>query len=83
MQQLDDPNFLHITYRRGASGSPTPIVRGTGIRVQTLLVAQREWLWPPARIAAEYGLTESRVAQALAFYQAHLTEIDLALAAED
>ncbi|MFN8472995.1 MAG: DUF433 domain-containing protein [Anaerolineae bacterium] len=79
---MDDPNFPQITYRWGASGHPTPVVRGTGIRVQTLVVAAENWKWPPSEIADEYGLTEDQVAEALAFYAAHRTEIDMALAAE-
>jgi hypothetical protein len=38
-QDLDDPSFPHVTYRRGASGWPVPVIRGTGIRVQTIVVA--------------------------------------------
>ena len=82
-QQLDDPNFPHITYRRGASGSPTPIVRGTGIRVQTLVVAAQDWQWSLAKIADEYDLSESQVREAQGFYDAHKPEIDLAVASED
>ena len=29
-QQLDDPAFPHVTYRRGASGRPMPALRGSG-----------------------------------------------------
>ncbi len=32
---LNDPRFPHITYRRGSSGVPTPVIRGTGIFVLT------------------------------------------------
>ena len=39
LQGLDDPNFPAITYRRGASGSLSPVLRGTGIRVQTIAIA--------------------------------------------
>ena len=38
-QQLDDPRFPQVTYRRGASGVPTPVLRGTGIRVQAAAIA--------------------------------------------
>ena len=40
---MDDPNYPSITYRRGASGIPVPVLRGTGIRVQTIVVSNREW----------------------------------------
>jgi uncharacterized protein (DUF433 family) len=81
-QQLDDPAFPHVTYRRGAAGQPAPFIRGTGIRVQTLVVAARDWAWTPSQIAAEYGLVEDRVSEALAFYETHIAEIDLSLALE-
>ena len=37
-QNLNDPAFPRITYRRGAAGQPMPVLRGTGIRVQTVAV---------------------------------------------
>lgn len=80
--RLDDPNHPHITYRRGAAGVPIPVVRGTGIRVQALVVAAQQWEWTPSQVAAEYGLLESQVDDALAFYEAHRAEIDASIAAE-
>ena len=81
-QTLDDPSFPRITYRRGAAGLPTPILRGTGIRVQTVVVATQRWEMTPTQIAAEYELSEAQVDEALAFYEAHRPEIDAAIAAE-
>ncbi len=81
-QALHDPAFPLITYRRGAAGMPTPVLRGTGIRVQTVVVAAQRWELTPEQIAAEYGLTEAQVNEALAFYEAHRMEIDAAIAAE-
>ena len=81
-QRLDDPAFPRVTYRRGASGKPMPVLRGTGIRVQTVVVATRHWRMTSAQIAAEYGLTEAQADEALAFYEAHRAEIDAAIAAE-
>jgi uncharacterized protein (DUF433 family) len=81
-QGLDDPAFPYVAYRRGAAGNPTPVVRGTGIRVQTIVVAARQWEMSPAQIAAEYGLTEAQVNQALDFYAAHRVELDTGIAAE-
>lgn len=75
-QRLDDPAFPHVTYRRGASGAPIPVVRGTGIRVQALFVAHRQWGMSPAQVAADYGLDEAQVQNALDFCQAHQVEID-------
>lgn len=81
-QQLDDPAFPDITYHRGASGQPLPVLRGTGLRVQTLVVAAKLWGLSPNQIAAEYSLTEAQVNHALEFYSAHTEEIDTAIADE-
>ena len=81
-QSFDDVRFPHITYRRGAAGLPTPIIRGTGVRVQTVVLATREWGSTPEQIAAEYDLSEAQVREALAFYDAYRTEIDTHIAAE-
>lgn len=74
---LDVPEFPGITYRRGASGIPVPVLVGTGIRVQTIVISNREWNESPAEIAAQYDLPESLVKEALKFYQAHQAMIDL------
>lgn len=81
-QALDDPNFPEITYRRGASGVPMPVVRGTRIRVQTLAIAAHQWTMSAAEIADDYGLDERTVQSALGFYAAHRAEIDANIAAE-
>jgi len=82
-QGLDDATFPHVTYRRGAGGQPTPMLRGTGVRVQTVVVATQAWELSPAQIAAEYDLTEAQVQDALAFYEAHRQEIEAGIAAEE
>jgi uncharacterized protein (DUF433 family) len=81
-RNLDDPAFPQVTYRRGAAGMPAPVLRGTGIRIQTVVVAQEQWQMTPAQIAEEYGLTATQVEEALAFYAAHRAEIEAALKAE-
>ena len=80
--RLDDSNYPHVTYRRGAAGAPVPVVRGTGIRVQALVVATQQWEWTPDQVAAEYGLSVPQVDDALAFYEAHLAELDASVSAE-
>lgn len=82
-QQLDDPNFSHITYRRGASGIPTPIIRGTGIRVQTVAIAYEQWQMDAAAIANEYALSIKQIEEALAFWSAHRAEIEMHIAYEE
>jgi uncharacterized protein (DUF433 family) len=81
-QDLNDPDFPQIAYRRGAAGMPTPALRGTGIRVQTVVVAAQQWGLTTEQIAADYDLTEAQVEEALAFYEAHRAEIDSAMEAE-
>ena len=81
-QELNDPNFPNVGYRTGASGLPVAVVRGTGIRVQTLAVAARQWEMSAEQIAKEYGLTKHQVDDALGFYGAHLLELEAAIQAE-
>jgi uncharacterized protein (DUF433 family) len=81
-QQLDDPEFPHVTYRRGTSGSVTPIIRGTGIRVQTLFVAATQWQLAVEEIAEQFGLSKQQVVDALAFAAAHRAEIEQSLTTE-
>lgn len=81
-QMLDDPAYPRVTYRRGAAGQPEPVLRGSGLRVQTVAVAAEHWQLPPARIAEEFGQSEGVIREALAFYDSHREEIDANLAAE-
>ena len=80
LQGLDDPNFPSITYRRGASGSLSPVLRGTGIRVQTIVLSSQNQT--PVEIAEDYDLPAAQVQEALGFYDAHRVEIDAHIQAE-
>ena len=80
---VDDPDFPGISYRRGASRQPTPVLRGTGIRVQTIAIAANTWGMSPAEIANEYDIPETQIREAQAFYEAHRAEIDAAIEAEE
>ena len=82
-QQLDDPAFPQITYRRGASGAPAPVLRGTGLRVQAVAIAHEKWGMSSAEIADEYGLPQRQIEEALSFYAAHRAEIDADLDREE
>jgi uncharacterized protein (DUF433 family) len=82
-QSLDDPDFPRITYRRGAAGVPTPVMRGTGVRVQTVVVARQQWELSPSEIAEEYDLTKGQVFEALSFYKEHQVEIDEVIKREE
>lgn len=80
-QELDDPNYPGITYRRGASGWVAPVLRGTGIRVQTIAVDTQAGM-TSEEIAVEYELDVKRVREAQAFYEAHRPEIDAGIRSE-
>lgn len=81
-QPTDDPAFPNIVYRCGASGTRVPILQGTGLRIQTVVIAKQKWGLSVPQIAEEYNLSEAQVNEALAFYTAHSQEIDRAIAAE-
>ena len=73
---INDPRFPHITYRRGSSGIPTPVLRGTGIRVQTIVISHHKWGESVESLAEDYGVPVEAVADALAYYEAYCEEID-------
>jgi uncharacterized protein (DUF433 family) len=79
---LDDPRFPQITYRTGASGVAQAVLRGTGIRVQTIAVSARQWGESPELLADEYDRPLLQIKEALAFYDAHKSEIDAHIEAE-
>lgn len=82
-QQLDDPQFPQITYRRGAAGLPTPILRGTGVRVQSVLVAAEQWGLSAEALAEEYGLAVKQIEEALAFAAVYRPAIETQIALEN
>ncbi|MEQ8998830.1 MAG: DUF433 domain-containing protein [Coleofasciculus sp. B1-GNL1-01] len=57
-------------------------MRGTNLRVQTVVIAAQQWGLSSNQIAAEYDLNAEQIDEALAFYHAHREEIDHAIAAE-
>ena len=81
--QLDDPRFPHVVYRRSVSGQPVAKIRGTNIRVQTIVIAHRDWGLSVSQMAENYDLAESQIEDVIAFYRAHRQEIDAAIAAEE
>ena len=81
-QHLDDPAFPQIAYRRSGRGQPVPVLRGTALRVTTLVVAARKWDMSPAEIARAYDIAEAQVQAALAFAAAHEAEIAALIAAD-
>lgn len=81
-QRNDDRTFPQITYVRGASGELAPVLRGTRLRVQTVVIAAQKWDLSAKEIATEYDISEAQVNEVLAFYAAHSQEIDASIAAE-
>ncbi len=75
-------SFQQIAYRQGASDRAVPIIRGTGIRVQTVAIAAQNWGMSPSQIADEYDLTEAQVNEAIVFYAANQEQIDRSISAE-
>lgn len=75
-QPKNDGNFPGITYVAGVSGVMQPVIKGTRIRVQTLVIAAQNWGLSVAEIADDYELKKEIVEEAILFYQTHKTEIE-------
>jgi len=80
--QFTDRTFPTVAYRQGASGQQVPVVAGTGIRVQTIVIAAHQWGLTNDQLAEEYNLSAAQIADALAFYATHQAEIDSAISLE-
>jgi uncharacterized protein (DUF433 family) len=74
--KIDDPNFPDITYKLDSDNQLVPIIRGKGIRVQTLMIAYNNWKESVAEISQQYDLPQKTVKQALSFYEAHKKAMD-------
>lgn len=81
-QSLDDPRFPLVTYKRGGSGTMQPMIRGTNLRVKTLVVANKYWELSAEEIADRWPVKVEAVRDALAFYEVHTDVIDEAIAEE-
>ena len=79
---LEDPAFPGVNVQQGASGILTPVLQGTGIRIQTIAIAAHHWQLPVSEIAIEYGISQPDVELALAYYEAHSAQVEAAIAAE-
>jgi uncharacterized protein (DUF433 family) len=75
-------SFPQIAYRQGTNGELVPVIKGTGIRVQTVAIASQKWGMSPSQITNEYELTEAQVREALSFYVVNKGQIDAAIASE-
>ncbi len=74
--KLDDPDFPSITYKRNTSNQLVPVIRGKGIRVQTIVIAARQWQETEEQISREYDISHKMVKEALGFYDAHKGSVD-------
>jgi len=74
--KIDDPNFPDITYKLDSDNQLVPIIKGKGIRVQTLMIAYYNWKESVAEISQQYDLPQKTVKQALSFYEAHKKAMD-------
>ena len=75
-------SFPQIAYRQGANGQLVPIIKGTGIRVQTVAIASHNWGMSPSQMKNEYDLTEAQIKEALSFYAFNKGQIDAEIASE-
>jgi uncharacterized protein (DUF433 family) len=74
--KIDDPNFPDITYKLDVDNQPVPVIKGKGIRVQTLVIAFYDWKESVAEISQQYDLPQKTVKQALTFYEVHKKGVD-------
>ncbi len=81
--KIDDPDFPSITYKPDTTYQLVPVVRGKGIRVQTIVIAAQEWHETAAEISEQYDLPKKVVEEALAFYAAHKNAVDALIQEND
>ena len=81
--KLDDPQYPNITYKIDTQGNPVPVLRGSGLRVQTIVIAATVWKESAAEIAQEYDLSERLVKEVLSFYNAHKKVVDTLIELND
>jgi uncharacterized protein (DUF433 family) len=74
--KLDDPDFPSITYKKDTANQLVPVIRGKGIRVQTIVIASHFWKETEAEISWQYDLSQKVVQEALGFYSVHKKAVD-------
>ena len=77
---LNDPEFPSISYRRDSTNQLIPIIRGKGIRVQTIVIASKYWKETVSDICKQYDLSKKMVDDALGYYSAHKAIVDALIA---
>lgn len=81
--KLDDPDFPSVSYKRDSANQLVPIIRGKGIRVQTIVIASKQWKESISDICKQYDLSKKMVEDALGFYAAHNNMVDGLIAEND
>jgi uncharacterized protein (DUF433 family) len=77
---LNDPRFPSISYKRDSTNQLIPMIRGKGIRVQTIVIASKQWNESVVDICRQYDLSKKMVEDALGFYSAHKNIVDSLIA---
>ncbi|MCX6053793.1 MAG: DUF433 domain-containing protein [Chloroflexi bacterium] len=77
---LNDPEFSSISYQRDTTNQLVPGIRGKGIRVQTIVIASKQWKETDRDICEQYDLSKKMVEDALGFYAAHKNVVDALIA---
>ena len=78
MDRSSGAHSSQVIYRDGVSGR-RPALRGTNLRVQTIVTSVQKWNMTPEEVAADYDLQAAQVLAALDYYTDHRTEIDAAI----
>lgn len=79
-ENLNDPEFPSISYKRDTSNQLVPVITGKGIRVQTIVVAAIYWKETAEEICKQYNLTKKMVEEVMGFYSTHKIVIDALIA---
>ena len=74
---------INLIYRDPKVRGGRPCIVGTGLRVMDIVLEQRHGESDAARIADLYDIERSHVQAALAYYQAHKSEIEADIRADD
>lgn len=78
--KLDDPDYPSISYMRDTTNQLVPVIRGKGIRVQTIVIASEKWKETIPDICWQYDLSKKMVEDGLGFYAAHRNMVDALIA---
>ena len=81
MEHSGGSHSSQIIYPGGVYG-PKPVLKGTNLRVQTIVTAVQKWNMTAEQVAADYDLQVAQVLVALEYYADHRIEVDTAIAAE-